>query len=155
MSAVSVQFSGTKPQLASGNPSYCNAVWYTGAALVSMLPQPPPVLPVFSLMFPLTSAQPHNGVTAGPKVQRPPACVLCPVTGPPLRRTSCGRFCHVGCAQWLEETFIQGGLVHGLRNVAKVITSLMQRFPPHCPLTAFGQAEAWVDHELVSIHALQ
>ena len=60
------------------------------------------------------------GLGAGPRVQRPPACVLCPVVGPPLRRTSCGRFCHVGCAQWLEETFTQHGLVHGLRNVSKV-----------------------------------
>lgn len=69
---------------------------------------------------------------AGPKVQRPPACVLCPVTGPPLRRTSCGRFCHVGCAQWLGETFIQGGLVHGLRHVSKVTTPHLRH--PHCLL---------------------
>ena len=57
---------------------------------------------------------------AGPKVQQTPACVLCPVVGPPLRRTSCSRFCHVGCAQWLAETFIHQGLVHGLQNVSKV-----------------------------------
>ena len=54
-----------------------------------------------------------------------PACVLCPVVGPPLRRTSCARFCHVGCAQWLEETFIQHGLVHGLRNVSRVLLLLV------------------------------
>ena len=51
-----------------------------------------------------------------------PACVLCPVVGPPLRRTSCHRYCHVGCAQWLGETFILNGLVHGLPNVSKVRT---------------------------------
>ena len=62
-------------------------------------------------------------VFAGPKVRQTPACVLCPVVGPPLRGTSCGRFCHVGCAQWLEETFIQGGLVHGLHTIAKVLPS--------------------------------
>ncbi|DBA66045.1 TPA: hypothetical protein ACH3X2_003050 [Trebouxia sp. C0005] len=55
----------------------------------------------------------------GPRVHHTPACVLCPVVGPPLRRTSCHRYCHVGCAQWLGETFILNGLVHGLPNVSK------------------------------------
>ena len=74
-----------------------------------------------------SSLQHDDHHVAGPRVRVTPSCVLCPVVGPPLRRTSCGRFCHVGCAQWLEETFIQHGVVHGLRNVSKV---------RHIPVTA-------------------
>ena len=53
-------------------------------------------------------------------LRQPPACALCPVVGPPMRPTSCGRWCHIICAQWLEETVIVKGMVYGLENINKV-----------------------------------
>ena len=96
-----------------------------GGCTFPMVPHGPAVPCAVKLLIQwMLYMRPCCWLGAGPKVQHPPSCVLCPVSGPPLRQTSCGRFCHVGCAQWLGETFIQGGLVHGLRHVSKVITSL-------------------------------
>lgn len=93
-----------------------------GGCTFPMVPHGPAVSCAVKLLIQwMLYMRPCCWVAAGPKVQRPPSCVLCPVSGPPLRQTSCGRFCHVGCAQWLGETFIQGGLVHGVRHVSKVI----------------------------------
>ena len=37
-----------------------------------------------------------------------------------MRPTVCGRWCHIICAQWLEETVIVKGVVYGLENINKV-----------------------------------
>ncbi len=35
-------------------------------------------------------------------------CCLCPVPGGPLKPTSCGRFAHISCANWLPKCYFPG-----------------------------------------------
>ena len=45
----------------------------------------------------------------------PPPCALCPLAGGALKRTTCGRWCHVACAAWAEEMSVDPGApCHGV-----------------------------------------
>lgn len=59
-------------------------------ALVASPLQPPPDQPLLS---PLSL----------PGITRPPPCILCPVLGGAMKRTDCGRWCHLACARWVPE----------------------------------------------------
>ena len=88
-------------------------------------------------------------MNAGSGLKGTPACALCPVTGPPLKRTSCSRFCHILCAQWLGETFIKDGAVHGVNNVSKVdclVVSSANTFP--CKPGCYGVFRDKQDHRV-------
>lgn len=37
----------------------------------------------------------------------PPPCVLCPRSGGAMKPTSDGRWCHLLCATWVPETFVE------------------------------------------------
>ncbi|KAK9809797.1 hypothetical protein WJX73_007597 [Symbiochloris irregularis] len=51
--------------------------------------------------------------------KHPPACALCPSEGGLMKRTSCGRWCHLLCALWIPETFFNGSVVEGLDKVSR------------------------------------
>ena len=57
-----------------------------------------------------------------------PPCVLCPVAGGAMKRTTCGRWCHVACAQWIPETSFGDPdavePVDGIPNIGKARLSL-------------------------------
>jgi len=62
------------------------------------------------------------------RLPAPPPCVLCPVSGGALKATTCGRWAHVVCAQWIPETsFVDTeavGPIDGCARVAKARTAL-------------------------------
>ena len=55
------------------------------------------------------------------RLAAPPPCALCPVVGGAMKRTTCGRWCHVACAQWIPETsFVDSDLVEPVDGIGKV-----------------------------------
>lgn len=62
-----------------------------------------------------------------PKENERPACVICPVSGGAMKRTTCGKWCHPVCALWLPETVIMreeahlhlNGLIAGIDLIHK------------------------------------
>lgn len=73
------------------------------------------------------------GFPAG--AQRAPACALCPVPGGLMKRTTCGRWCHLVCALWTPETIFNGTRVEGVSNIPKVTSASAQGCPvPACRL---------------------
>lgn len=48
--------------------------------------------------------RPWQCATCALGLPQAPPCVLCPVAGGAMKRTTCGRWCHVACAQWIPET---------------------------------------------------
>lgn len=62
-----------------------------------------------------------------PKEEERPACILCPVQGGIMKRTTCGKWCHPICALWLPETSLLRdqqhmhlrGLVGGINLIHK------------------------------------
>jgi hypothetical protein len=58
-------------------------------------------------------------------VSTPPACALCPIRGGMMKRTNCGAWCHLACANWTPETALdpESGLICGVRCVSKVCST--------------------------------
>ncbi|GAB4814051.1 hypothetical protein N2152v2_001097 [Parachlorella kessleri] len=52
-------------------------------------------------------------------LEKPPACVLCPVVGGVMKPTACGRWCHSACGVWTEETRLDPGkgVITGIQEV--------------------------------------
>jgi hypothetical protein len=64
---------------------------------------------------------------AGPTKEQRPACVICPVEGGVMKRTTEGKWCHPACAIWTPEThilpgethFYLTGLIGGVKNICR------------------------------------
>ncbi len=64
---------------------------------------------------------------AGPTKEQRPACVICPVEGGVMKRTTEGKWCHPACAIWMPETHILPGetffnltgLIGGVKNICR------------------------------------
>ena len=71
--------------------------------------------------YPLSIHIPHNEwicqsclpapssppTTSAPPPPPPPHCCLCPTPSGLLKRTTCGRWCHLSCALWVPEVFFR------------------------------------------------
>ncbi len=64
---------------------------------------------------------------ARPSEEQRPACVICPVKGGVMKRTTEGKWCHPACAIWTPETHILPGetyfnltgLIGGVKNISR------------------------------------
>ena len=72
--------------------------------------------------------RPWQCATCALGLPQPPPCVLCPVLGGAMKRTTCGRWCHVACAQWIPETSFGDPdavePVDGIQSIGKARLSL-------------------------------
>ena len=55
------------------------------------------------------------------RLPAPPPCALCPVVGGAMKPTTCGKWAHVACAQWIPETlFLDPETVEPVDGIARI-----------------------------------
>ena len=67
-----------------------------------------------------------------------PQCCLCPMAGGLLKRTTCGRWCHISCALWIPEVFFRVGSGCDAIDVSRVSGSRYDRRCQYCGAGGVG-----------------
>jgi hypothetical protein len=60
-------------------------------------------------------------------IEKSPVCALCPVSGPPMRFTKCGRWVHCVCALWIPEVTIDAAQAPCIDQVAPFVSYAMHQ----------------------------
>lgn len=78
---------------------------------------------------------PPTSALSAPSV---PQCCLCPVSSGLLKRTTCGRWCHISCALWIPEVFFRVSDGCDAIDVSRISGSRYGRHCQYCSDSSSG-----------------